>query len=183
MRRIVLLVLFLILLALFFLIAGCQPAEGEAPTNAEIRSVTAVELIQDVADLGAEVVVVNVWATWCGPCRAEFPEFVRYGQDKADEGIAVRFLSVDDPTVMDRVQLFLDQHGVVGPTYFSREGADIAGRLAAPNPWAYGIPVTFIYDGDGTLRAYWEGASNYDFLDAKVRQVLAESSSELATTG
>ena len=183
MRRIVLLVLFLLVLALFFIVAGCQPAEEEAPTGPEILSVTAVELVQDISDLDADAVVVNVWATWCGPCRAEFPEFVRYGQDKADEGIAVRFLSVDDPTVMDRVELFLDQHGVVGPTYFSSEGADIATQLAAPNPWAYGIPVTFIYDGDGTLRAYWEGASTYDFLDAKVRQVLAESSSALAITG
>ena len=166
MRRIVLLVLFLLLLALFFIVAGCQPAEEEAPTGPEILSVTAGELVQDISDLDAE-----------------FPEFVRYGQDKAAEGIAVRFLSVDDPTVMDRVELFLDQHGVVGPTYFSSEGADIATQLAAPNPWAYGIPVTFIYDGDGTLRAYWEGASTYDFLDAKVRQVLAESSSALAITG
>ena len=167
------------------LAAGCNPTAGGdgVSDRAEIRSVTSEQLVEDLTALDANAVVLNVWATWCGPCRAEFPEYVRYGHDKAEEGIAVRFLSVDDPGVLAQVQQFLDQHGVTGPTYLSGEGADIAGRLAAPNPWSYGIPVTFIYDGDGTLRAYWEGAANYDFLDAKVQQVLSTPSSEPVTTG
>src|SRR5690606_23622229 len=127
-------------------------------------------------------VVLNVWATWCGPCRVEFPEFVRYSRDKAGEGVAVRFLSVDESGDLARVQQFLVEHGVSGRTYLTAEGTDIVAALAAPNRWAYGIPVTLIYGPDGELRDFWEGTVNYDFLDAKVQRVLA-AAGETAAAG
>ncbi|HLT48349.1 MAG TPA: TlpA disulfide reductase family protein [Rubricoccaceae bacterium] len=181
-------------LALAFLAAGCGPSE-EAPAGPEadpaatttgepprLVSITADGLQEEIRALDADAVVLNVWATWCGPCRVEFPEFVRYSRDKAGEGVAVRFLSVDESGDLARVQQFLVEHGVSGRTYLTAEGTDIVAALAAPNRWAYGIPVTLIYGPDGELRDFWEGTVNYDFLDAKVQRVLA-AAGETAAAG
>lgn len=176
----------LVAFVLVLLGAGCGPGEETAtdasPVGAEptadtpaeplrLVSVTADALKQEVRDLDADVVVVNAWATWCGPCRIEFPEFVRFARDKAAEGVAVRFLSVDEASALPQVQQFLAEHGVTGRTYVTAEGTEIVGTLAAPNTWGYGIPATLIYGPDGELGAFWEGTVNYDFLEAKVRQV------------
>lgn len=164
--------------------AGCGPS-GESPPDAaetavteeaQIVAVTADVLKREIADLDADAVVLNVWATWCGPCRIEFPEFVRFGRDMADRNVAVRFLSVDEPDLRPQIEQFLTEHEVGGRTYLSAEGTEIVNALAAPNPWTYGIPVTFIFGPDGELRDYWEGVVNYDFLDAKVTRALAASS-------
>lgn len=167
--------------SLVLFVAGCAPGGGEVPeadssgvaeatAPPELVAVTADALREEVRELDADVVVLNVWATWCGPCRAEFPEFVRYDRETPDEEVAVRFLSVDEPQDLPRVQAFLADHGVQGRTYLTDEGTEIVADLAAPFPWAYGIPVTLLFGADGQVRDYWEGAVNYDFLQAKVQQ-------------
>ena len=158
-------------LSAVILLAGCGPGDDASDGPPALVPVTAAALQDEVRSLDAEAVVVNVWATWCGPCRAEFPEFVRFAKDMAGEGVEVRFLSVDEPDARPQVEQFLAQHGARGRTYLSAEGTDIVAALAAPNRWTYGIPVTLIYGPDGQVADFWEGSVNYDFLQAKVERV------------
>jgi thiol-disulfide isomerase/thioredoxin len=156
------------------LLIGCGPggpSETASGDALEIVPVTAAQLQDEVRRLDADAVVVNVWATWCGPCRSEFPEFVRFARDTEDQGVEVRFLSVDEPELRQQVGDFLAQYGARGRTYLSAEGTTIVATLAAPNRWTYGIPVTLVYGPDGQLLDFWEGAVTYDFLQAKVERV------------
>jgi thiol-disulfide isomerase/thioredoxin len=173
----------LLLILLAPLAPGCGPASEapvdadpaalETPAEAHVVSVTADALKEEIRAMDEDVVILNVWATWCGPCRSEFPEFVRYSRDTAGEDVAVRFLSVDESRQLAQVREFLAEHGVGGRTYLSAEGTDIVIALAAPNRWTYGIPVTLLFGPDGEVRDYWEGAVTYDFLQAKVERVRA----------
>ena len=136
-----------------------------------------------LSDLRGKAVLVDFWATWCGPCHVEMPEFVRFGNDMADESVAVRFLSIDDPRFLPEVEHFLASYGITGPTYFSGTGDQLI-RDIHPR-WQYGLPTTLMIDRDMKIRDVWEGAVSYDFLMAKVermRGILAEDSDSADTT-
>lgn len=187
----------LVLLVALVALAGCatetpatdQPVsttstpEAPAPANGapDIRQVNAPGLLEDLVALDADLVIVNVWATWCGPCRVEFPEFVRFGRENAGNGIAVRFLSVDDQGAIPQMVAFLRNNGVDNRTYLSDTGSNIVATLAAPRRWSYGIPATFIFNREGDVVDFWEGAVTYDFLQAKVQQHLSTPTDQTAS--
>ena len=161
--------------------AGCRDASstGEAVSEAgyELVTVDAASFAEDVGNIDADIRIINIWATWCGPCHIEMPEFIRFGKDMADQGVAVRFLSVDDARVLPQVEQFVAEYGITGPTYFSATG-DLLIRNIHPR-WQYGLPTTLMIDREMKIRDTWEGAVNYDFLLAKVermRGILTEES-------
>ena len=120
----------------------------------------------DIAALDAEVVLVNYWATWCGPCRVEFPDLVRYDADHEGEGVEVRFVSVDLPSDGEAVQAFLDDHAVSDPSYLYAGPGELIGQL---DPAVAGIvPVTMVFDGEGTLLKSHMGVLTYDAIDQLV---------------
>lgn len=99
------------------------------------------------ADLRAgEVTLVNFWASWCPPCRAEMPFFARL----AEEGVIVYGVNArDDPA---NALAFLDELG----NPFAGIGTSRDGRVAID--WGvYGMPETFVVAGDGTVIARYAG--------------------------
>lgn len=87
--------------------------------------------------------VVNVWASWCGPCRFEFPLFQ---QAAARYGKRVAFLGVDNEDSSDAAKTFLEEAPVPYPSY-ADPGSDIADELGAGR----GLPDTAFYDRKGEL--------------------------------
>ncbi len=85
--------------------------------------------------------VVNVWASWCGPCRAEFPHFQ---QAAAQLGKKVAFLGVDSDDDADAAATFLADHSVPYPSY-SDPDKKIGNSLGA----THGIPATTFFDRMG----------------------------------
>ncbi len=155
------------LLALALLAAGCGAAEsggdygGEHPDYAkalagspaplaalhrqgnEILSGGADAYERRIGGLRGYPVVVNVWASWCGPCRFEFPTFQRLS---ARYGRQVAFLGVDSQDSEDAARTFLDEAPVPYPSY-SDPGQDIKESLGA----TFGLPDTAFYDRRGRL--------------------------------
>jgi cytochrome c biogenesis protein CcmG/thiol:disulfide interchange protein DsbE len=94
------------------------------------------------ADLaGNGVVVVNVFASWCIPCRAEHPLLM----DLADRGVAIYGMNYDDPA--DNARAFLAELG----NPYQRVGAD-RDRRAGIEWGVYGVPETFVVDDNGVIR-------------------------------
>jgi thiol-disulfide isomerase/thioredoxin len=158
---------------LLTMLAGCGAGSGTpappAGSSALIEVADASALVESVAGLGKEAVVLNFWATWCGPCRAEFPTFVRYDAEQADNDVEVRFVSLDDAGDLPAVRAFLDEHGVSEPSYVYTGEGDVTTQL---NPFVGGaIPITMVLDGDGIVQHTTVGMLSYDDLSAQVEAV------------
>lgn len=94
------------------------------------------------ADLGGEPMLVNIWASWCVPCRAEHPVITRLAEE---QGVIVHGINYKDQPADARA--FLEQLG----DPFRLIGQDRDGRVAIE--WGvYGVPETFVIDRDGRIR-------------------------------
>ena len=98
---------------------------------------------QRIESLRGYPVVVNVWASWCGPCRLEFPAFQRMA---AEYGKRVAFLGVDSQDSDEAARTFLRDNPVPYPSYTDPD-EEITAAIGATR----GLPVTAIYDRRGEL--------------------------------
>ena len=98
---------------------------------------------QPIASLNGYPAVVNVWASWCGPCRAEFPHFQ---QVAANMGKKVGFLGVNSDDNRDAANTFLSTHQVPYPSY-----EDPDKSIASSVDATFGFPATAFYNADGEL--------------------------------
>lgn len=141
-------------------LAACGPdapdpatpeASGVETTGSPLIEVeNATQLVDHVIEEGNEVTVLNFWATWCAPCRIEFPDLMAYDAEMEGEGVEVRFVSVDDAEVMDKVRRFLDEQGVTERSYVSPDNTTLAGEF---NPrFAASLPYTLVMDSEGIVR-------------------------------
>jgi thiol-disulfide isomerase/thioredoxin len=97
-----------------------------------------------VGGTGEPLTLVNVWATWCAPCRAEFPEMERLHQDYAARGLRVLAVSIDDGG-NDAVQRFVHDQGATFTI-----GRDPQGQVQRAFQ-TIGVPESFLISSDGTL--------------------------------
>jgi len=111
---------------------------------------------QRLADLRGYPVVVNKWASWCGPCREEMPWFQRLS---ARLGKRIAFLGVDSDDSSDAAQDFLSEFPLPYPSY-SDPGEEIAEAIEA----TIGFPATAFYDSSGKLAHVQQG--QYASIDA-----------------
>lgn len=107
-----------------------------------------------LADLHGEIVLVNFWATWCPPCRAEMPAMERAWQGLRDKG--VRFVAINVDEDKDTVAEFAESVGVSFPLLL-----DPGGKVTQSWPLR-GLPTTFVVDANGHLRLIALGEREWD---------------------
>ena len=138
------------------LLAGCTAEAREVPAvvGQPAPSYAAVNLAGDsvsLADLRGKVVLLNVWATWCPPCREEMPGLEALHQELAPQGLRVVGVSIDRSGAGPEINSFLQDNGVTFPIlHDADERVTRVFRTA-------GVPETFLIDADGTLLNRWIG--------------------------
>jgi cytochrome c biogenesis protein CcmG/thiol:disulfide interchange protein DsbE len=105
--------------------------------------------------------VLNFWATWCGPCRTELPEFQR----ASEEHPAVHFVGLDEGFEPGESVAFLDDLGVTYDQFIDTGGAFAAELEIAE------LPSTVIVDADGSVVLHHTGALSYDELVAALADI------------
>jgi thiol-disulfide isomerase/thioredoxin len=119
-----------------------------------------------------KVVLVNLWATWCGPCVEEFPELVKL-QSEHDENLDVVFISLDYPEeVFTKIRPFLTHKRVDFTSYYNAFAKNENLMNQFDPQWDGAIPATFIYDKEGKLRVKFYGKRTFKEFDAEVRKFM-----------
>ena len=138
-----------------------QAKKKAPPFSLKTSEGTTVELKK----LKGKLVLVNFWATWCGPCRAEIPAFVDLYERYKDKGLEIVGISVDDNGWSD-VKPFVEKYKINYPVVID-QGAVVR---------AYGnfnaIPVTFIVDKEGNLVDRHVGLMKKEVLQSLIKSYL-----------
>jgi thiol-disulfide isomerase/thioredoxin len=162
-----------------FLLASCERPKSVPIENVHVTPVTGADIQRAVHDSGAKAVLVNVWATWCAPCREEFPGVVRVARQYQGQGLKVLLVSADDDSDMAPVKKFLAAEGVDFPAYIKAEKDQafidaLNKQSTLDKQWDGALPATFIYDATGKLHDFWEGEATFSVFQQKVVEVLGK---------
>ena len=125
-----------------------------------------------LSDYTGKIVVINVWGSWCAPCRAETPDLVRLANETKDRG--VRFLGVDARDNVTSAQAFVDKFKVPYPSLFDGDG-QILLPFREVIPTAV-IPSTVVVDRQGQIAARIIGPVTYNTLNGLLADEIAGSS-------
>ncbi len=110
-----------------------------------------------------KVIFLNLWATWCGPCRAEMPTIQSLYEKMDSTKVVFVILSVDQDRDEPKIASYLDKYRYTFPVY--RPSGYLTSQLDVP-----GIPTTFIINKEGKIVSKEVGATNFD--TAKFRKFL-----------
>lgn len=116
-----------------------------------------------------QVVLINLWASWCGPCREETPGLVRLYREEGPKGLEVVGLSLDVGG-RAKVRDFVRRYQVPYPIAFSDPMSQLADAVE-------GIPTTILVDKDGRVAKTYVGAVERAVFGADVEELLAERQS------
>jgi thiol-disulfide isomerase/thioredoxin len=156
------------------LFCGCSASKSahHAAGPGPVLTISAAEVQALAARPGAQATLVNVWATWCPPCRREFPALVQVGEKRRADGLRLVFVSADPEEQVADVRKFLASHGVSDTAYIMT--GDPNAFINTLNPkWTGAIPATFVYNRRGELASFWEGAVDEDHFNQSVDQAIA----------
>lgn len=160
----------------FLALSGCGESQSNLPeTQAQevtLEAVTYDEWLRRLESFQGEIVVVDMWATWCIPCIERFPHMVELHEKYAEEG--VHFVSMclndrDDPEAIESAESFLKRQNATFTNYLMDENVlDAFEKLGI-----LGIPAVYIYDREGNLRYRLTGDNpNDQFTDADVEKAI-----------
>ncbi len=126
-----------------------------------------------LSDLHGQIVVMNFWASWCGPCVTEMPAFERVYNDYREWGVT--FLGIDTQDVELAAKAFADRIDVTYPL-----AVDETGRLAVEfgqvgSDGGFALPTTVIIGADGRVARTWVGALREETLREFIESLLETS--------
>jgi len=102
-----------------------------------------------------------VWASWCPPCREEFPAIMQVRRTLVGPNLALILVSTDNPSNPYPVRHYLAGQGALFPSFII-DNPDQVFISALSTNWSGGLPASFFFGKDGTLQQWWEGPAPYE---------------------
>jgi len=123
--------------------------------------------IESLTDYLDKVVLVNNWATWCPPCKAEIPTLEAYYKAHSDEGFVIIGIEAGEPQT--EVLNFVRSAGITYPIWIDLHNSSLRAFGSG------GLPNSFVIDRKGTVRLAWVGEINRAMLEKYVTPIIAEN--------
>jgi thiol-disulfide isomerase/thioredoxin len=141
------------------------PAEQSSSFPTTIRQISLSELDAYLASLKGKVVLIDYWATWCGPCRMEIPGLIKLQSDYGSKGLQVVGLSIDDRPV-EQVIKFVKSAGINYSVFVVGENAT--------KKWGgfEGIPMVYLLDTKGKKVWQHEGYAEAAVFEKQIKPLL-----------
>jgi thiol-disulfide isomerase/thioredoxin len=117
-----------------------------------------------LAGYRGHVVLLNFWATWCGPCKVEIPRFMEWQQHYGPQGLQVLGVSIDDD--QPPVDAYVRKAKLNYPVMMGDA------KLGTLYGGVLGVPVTLLIDRKGIVRARFDGETELNAMEAKVKELL-----------
>jgi cytochrome c biogenesis protein CcmG/thiol:disulfide interchange protein DsbE len=136
--------------------AGCTPKTVPARLNYTLKDQDGRKI--KLSDFKGKVIVLNFWATWCGPCKVEIPAFVELQKEYEPQGVQFVGVSVDDTAA--KLKPYIAEHAMNYPVL---QGKSNEGLLDAYGPLA-AVPTTYLIKRDGNVCKRHAGEVSKDAL-------------------
>lgn len=121
-----------------------------------------------LSDYQGQIVVLNFWATWCGPCKEELPRLGQIAQQYADRHVAFVLASIDEPKKLPAVRDYVAQQRVTLPILVGAS-TDLLDQLSG----TYVVPATLIIDQDGEIMRAINGEAREEDVKEAVDWLLS----------
>jgi thiol-disulfide isomerase/thioredoxin len=118
------------------------------------------------------VLLVDFWATWCQPCRAEMPQLLALEARYRERGLKLVTISCDEPEQESGALQFLKKHGAPLPAYIKRPRNDDTFINSIDPKWSGALPALFLYDRQGRRVKSFIGETDMASLHEALRKVL-----------
>ena len=162
--------------------AASKPKTAKPATSAKAADLTLIDLDgyrKILATYKGKPLVVTFWATWCEPCRDEYPMLVQMAKDYAPKGLAIYGVSLDDDADRNLMGRFLAKNQPTFPNYRQKPGIDVDAFYQGVNPqWTGTMPETIFYTRDGRIAIHFEGAQSREAFAAAIQHILSTSSGQ-----
>ena len=149
-----------------------------AAATASIRSAPLTTILAEARASRAPAVLVNVWATWCDPCREEMPDLLRFLRDHRAAGLRLVLISADDPDAGPEVRRALAaaaaQAGLAAAPdarLFIKQDDDMKFIDGLDPRWSGALPATFLFDDAGRRIHSWLTPVRYTDLEPEVARL------------
>lgn len=144
-------------------VAAMVEAEPPRPLQLAFKGPDGRDL--KMADFSGKTVLLNLWATWCGPCREEMPALNALQKELGGDDFEVVAVNIDTGGD-DKPKAFLAEHGIDSLGYYRDSSMEVFNSMKKQG-LAFGLPVTLIMDGQGCLISSMNGPAAWDSSDAK----------------
>lgn len=153
------------------------PPIAEKVAQSELKNLDGTT--SKVADRKGKVVLLNMWATWCGPCRAEMPSLVKMQDAYRDKGFEIIGLNTEDGDTKEMIDKFAAEMNLNYTLVWARTDLQMA-LLKISN--FNGIPQSFLVDRDGRLRGVFRGGGPNEIrkMEELVAKVVNDEDAPLA---
>lgn len=141
-----------------------SPREGSLAPDFLLETLEGDEI--RLSDLRGKGVIVNMWATWCPPCRREMPQFVAAYDRYREQGLEIVAVNVQESESV--IRPFVDDFGVDFPVALDRSG-DVSEEYRV-----IGLPTTYFIDREGVVRDAFEGPFLEQLQDTQVQGAIEE---------
>src|SRR5271167_2308016 len=152
------------------------PHTGKAAGSADPPLIDLSGYQQVLAKYHGKPLVVNFWATWCEPCRDEYPMIVELAKQFRPQGVEVVGVDMDDDSDMNLVRRFIVRMQPSFPNYRQKTGIDLDKFYDGVNPkWKGTMPQTMFYGKDGNVVGFFLGSRPRDQFEQAFRATLGGS--------